>query len=101
LWCNLILVLWTLCWIFATLESFTAAGPEPGYHERLRLLILYVGMGAVIANACFFAGPIAVSYVKWIGWRPRWLTPLLFAVGTLFTMLLAAVVVLAIAAPPF
>jgi len=45
--------------------------------------------GAVIANVCYFAGPVIETYVTWLGFRGRWLRYSLFGLGTLFSCLLA------------
>jgi hypothetical protein len=46
--------------------------------------------GGIIANLCYFAGPIFETYVTWLSGRRRaWLRPALFVLGALFTMLLA------------
>ena len=51
---------------------------------RLRLPeFLVLLMGAVLANLCFLAGPIAESYLYWIGIRSRAVTAGLFILGTL------------------
>ena len=60
---------------------------------------LTVAAGAVVANVCFFAGPIVETYITWLGYQGKWLRTLLFTVGTLFTCVLA-VAALAIYAFP-
>jgi len=45
--------------------------------------------GAVVANVCYFAGPIIETYVTWLGFRGRWLRYTLFVLGTLFSIMLA------------
>jgi hypothetical protein len=45
--------------------------------------------GAVIANICYFSGPLLESYVRWLGMRTPVVRVLLFVLGTLFTLLLA------------
>lgn len=52
----------------------------------------YAGLcavGGVIANACFFAGPMADVYFAWLGWRSPWTTTVLFVGGFLVTCGLA------------
>jgi hypothetical protein len=37
--------------------------------------------GAILANLCFFAGPVAESYMAWLGYRSRWIGVTLFVGG--------------------
>ena len=55
---------------------------------------LPVIFGGVIANACFFLGPIIETYVTWLGFRGRWLRWVIFVLGTLFTMAGSAATIL-------
>lgn len=50
-------------------------------------------VGVIIANVCYFAGPLLDTYVTWVGFRVDWLRPLIFVLGTLFASCLAVVVV--------
>lgn len=68
-----------------------------------RPLLLYsfkfwaeVGVGAVVANLCYFAGPAIETYATWLGVRTPWIRPTLFVLGTLFTFLLAVCMVMSI-----
>jgi cytochrome c oxidase subunit IV len=45
--------------------------------------------GAVVANVCFFAGPIVETYVSWLGYQGKWLRTSLLMIGTIFSCLLA------------
>jgi hypothetical protein len=45
-------------------------------------------VGAVGANVCFCAGPVANAYAYWLGWRHPVVTFILFVTGTVFSMLL-------------
>lgn len=56
-------------------------------------------LGGVIANVCFFIGPIVETYVTWLGFRVRWLRWLFFALGTMFTMAAAAAAMFSIMLP--
>lgn len=39
-------------------------------------------VGAAIgANACFFAGPLAEAYLRWLGLEGRWIGRCLFVLG--------------------
>jgi len=54
------------------------------------ILFLVVG-GAIISNVCYFAGPIAETYITWLGFEGAWLRWLLFIGGTLMTAIVAVV----------
>ena len=56
-------------------------------------------VGGLVSNACFFLGPVAETYLTWLGLHAKWLRSLLFAMGTLFTIIGAAVAVLSLAMP--
>ncbi len=45
--------------------------------------------GAVVANLCFFAGPVADSYLRWLGLRHESVTAGIFTLGTLLAIVLA------------
>ncbi len=60
---------------------------------------LIVGQGAVVANLCYFVGPAVETYVNWLGWRPPWLRPVLFVLGTVLSCLLAFCVVVGLLLP--
>jgi hypothetical protein len=53
-------------------------------------------VGAVVANLCFFAGPLAEAYLHWLGARLPGVTVILFSMGTVFAAGLAAVAILSI-----
>ena len=59
-----------------------------------------VFVGALVANVCYFAGPIAETYVSWLGYRATWLRMTLFILGTLLSCMLAFGVVAAHLLPP-
>jgi hypothetical protein len=42
--------------------------------------------GAVLANLCFFAGPLAEAYIAWLGLRSRVVTVVLFVGGVLISI---------------
>lgn len=46
--------------------------------------------GAIFANLCYFAGPAADAYLRWLGVNNRVIAPFLFGCGLLFTMALAS-----------
>lgn len=50
--------------------------------------------GAVGANVCFCAGPVAEAYLRWIGLKGRSIGPVLFGLGMAVAMLATAVSVL-------
>lgn len=65
--------------------------PFAGPSIRLATFWMEVLFGALIANACFFAGPMLESYLDWLGRRPRRLGTILMITGTAFASLLAIV----------
>ncbi len=48
-----------------------------------------VVFGALVANACFFLGPIIEAYVTWLGYRNVGLRVFLFISGTVVACILA------------
>lgn len=56
-------------------------------------------VGGILANLCFFLGPIAETYVTWLGFRAKWLRWFLLALGTMFTMVAALGAIVAIGFP--
>ena len=73
--------------LIATMLDFKALVTSPDYWS-------VVLSGAVVANLCYFAGPLVETYVTWLDFRVSWLRPLLFILGTLLSVILANVVVL-------
>jgi len=74
----------------AGLAAWSAWGTHPSLGE--------LATGAIGANVCFCAGPVANAYASWIGLRSPLVTWLLFGAGTLLAMAITAMVV---AYPPF
>lgn len=62
-------------------------------------LVVDVVMGAVLANACFFAGPIVETYIRWLGYQAAWPRWAMFAIGTIFACGLAVLAVLMATGP--
>ena len=58
--------------------------------DFLALLVLY----AAIANVCFCAGPVLNGYAWRLGFRERWVGLGIVVAGTLFAMLMAALVLM-------
>jgi hypothetical protein len=50
---------------------------------------LFLVCQAVVANLCFFAGPLSEWYVGWLGYRSQTTRWVLFSSGLLFAVLLA------------
>lgn len=50
-------------------------------------------LGAILANLCYFAGPITEACFQWLGFRHRALMPLLFIAGLVLASGLALMVV--------
>ena len=48
--------------------------------------------GALVANVCFFAGPLAEIYFAWLGARKSWITTVIAVCGILLTLVLAFLV---------
>ncbi len=71
--------------ILLGLLTLLLAGPEL---LRLRTMVMVVE-GAIVANICYFAGPIIEIYVRWLGYRGKWLRWFLFISGTLVSAVLA------------
>ncbi|MGB7345611.1 MAG: hypothetical protein WBD20_15460 [Pirellulaceae bacterium] len=46
-------------------------------------------VGGIVANLFYFIGPIVETYVTWLGFRSKKLRWMLFAFGTLFTVMMA------------
>jgi hypothetical protein len=55
---------------------------------RIQTLVMIVE-GAIVANVCFFAGPITESYIHWLGYEGKWVRWFLFIAGTFLTAILA------------
>ncbi len=72
--------------ILITLVPSLLAPRELWYSVRFWIRL---AEGAVLANICYFAGPIIETYWTWLGFRGSWLRIVLFIVGTLFACLLA------------
>lgn len=60
------------------------AGPNL---TNLRTLIM-ITEGAIVANVCYFAGPVTETYVRWLGYDRKWVRWFLFGGGLLLTALL-------------
>ena len=72
------------------LTGLSFAGPQlPKAHT-----ILIVVAGAIVANVCYFAGPVVETYISWLGYRRNWVRWVLFVGGTLLTMMLAFITLL-------
>lgn len=67
-----------------------------GFESYLKLLshLSFTALcGAVIANLCFFAGPLLETYVKWLWSQFRFPRTALLIAGTLFASFLAALTI--------
>ena len=76
----------------ATLLMFdkipTSLLPAPPPNEPLNSWAELVIAG-IVANFCYFAGPVVDTYLHWLGMKSRWVGICLFVVGTTFTVLVA------------
>ena len=52
--------------------------------------------GGVVANLCYFLGPIVETYVTWLGLRSVAIRWIMFVAGTLFTMAGALVAIITV-----
>ncbi|QDV47170.1 hypothetical protein Enr13x_70790 [Stieleria neptunia] len=77
------------------LLTLLLAGPDL---TKLRTLVL-IAEGAIIANVCFFAGPIIETYVRWLGYDRKWVRWFLFVGGTMLTAMLAVATMASIFLP--
>ncbi len=69
------------------LLTLLLAGPNL---TKLRTLVM-IAEGAIVANLCYFAGPITETYVRWLGYERKWVRWFLFVGGTMLTGILAIV----------
>jgi hypothetical protein len=75
--------------VLAAEVLFMAATHPDSYRRQIVDFWLIVAFCAVIANLCYFAGPVTETYVTWLGYRGGWLRIVLFVLGTLFACALA------------
>lgn len=54
-------------------------------------VLVAIAEGAVIANICYFAGPIVETYIRWLGYDRKWVRWFLFVGGTILTAILLVV----------
>jgi hypothetical protein len=72
---------------------------EPTPDQQLEFWLICLA-GGFVANVCYFAGPVVESYAAWLGFGyHKWLRPILFILGTLFTLLAAASVLASLLFP--
>jgi len=55
-----------------------------------RGLVKQIVLGGLAANLFFCAGPVIDGYLSWLGLRSRWITSILFLLGTALAMLMGA-----------
>ena len=60
--------------------------------KSLTQIAVQVIAGGFFANLCFCAGSFIDGYLTWFGFRHRLVTCVLFVTGTMFTMVLAVIV---------
>jgi hypothetical protein len=78
---NLVLVALTCTLVFGFRPEISG---DPGFWAGAML-------AAVAANVCFFLGPIADCYIRWLGYRSRVVTYGVFGVGMAFASLVTLV----------
>ena len=71
------------------------AGPNI---TRFRTLVL-IAEGTIVANVCYFAGPLVETYVRWLGYNSQWLRWFLFIGGTLLIAVFAVATMASIFLP--
>lgn len=70
------------------LAAVTLTSIPPEAMKRLDVWVA-VAILAIGANVCYFAGPIAETYLCWLGLRRKLVRSALFVGGTVFAVLLA------------
>ncbi len=60
-----------------------------------------VATGMFFANVCFCLGPLIDVYLSWFGWRSPFTTGVIFLIGTLIAITLAAFAIVASTMPDF
>jgi hypothetical protein len=75
--------------VLALVVIFMAVLDSNSFRQHIREFFQAALGGAVIANLCYFAGPMVETYVTWLGYRGQWLKIVLFVLGTLFACALA------------
>ena len=58
-------------------------------------ILAMVVMGAVVSNVAYFAGPTIETYVRWLGYNRIWPRWLMFGCGTVLSMALAIILLMA------
>ena len=86
-------ILYNLALLLVTLVMAAIVG---GFRAPMLLLETAV-FGAVGANVLFFYGPVADGYLQWMGFRNPVIGNLIFAMGTMLAMFLAAGTVVSMA----
>ncbi|QDT13024.1 hypothetical protein K239x_50390 [Planctomycetes bacterium K23_9] len=79
-----------------TLATGMAKGPATLLQGDFWLLAVFYGL---FANALYFAGPAVDTYATWLGLRSKTLRWAMFAVGTLFTATMAALLLADVLVP--
>ncbi len=57
--------------------------------QRDLSLVFLIAFGAIVANACYMAGPIAETYLRWLGLRSPYIRLGMFGAGTILTLVAA------------
>ena len=72
--------------LILALVLFISHGLSMGLSFFYPLTLLIWLIGAVLANFCYLAGPLAEAYLAWVGLRSRWVTVTLFVGGVLISI---------------
>ena len=84
-WEKLRLIYLAICGGVTLLLGMTGAIEGLGTWEYWQRVIA----GGIFANVMYFAGPVMETYLTWLGSKSLWPRYILFAAGTLFTVVLA------------
>ncbi len=70
---------------FAMLLAIPGAIHNGSYLLTLRGIVDIAEVG-IVANICYFTGPISETYVRWLGYEQKWVRWFLFVGGTLLSV---------------
>ncbi len=78
-------IVYNVVLVALTCISVLGSQPQHGLDPGFWLSAVVAGLAA---NVCYFLGPVAACYLRWLGVRSAMLTPLLFGLGLAFSMLI-------------
>lgn len=80
------------------LITLLSLGMDMAIITELRTILL-IAEGALLANFCYFAGPVVETYVRWLGYNRKWVRWFLFVGGTTLTAILAIASIISLVLP--